>query len=186
LPSAAELRHSSVETLASCFYPPLLSPILRIYRVLSCPFFLFPQVDASAGKDKLSAKVTSGITDLLGEPFSLCFRACVHTVIVLKSTGSAFHGYVHDEYTTLPEVSDRVLSTSVDLAYTFTPLSLNAPTDAQKLAFPIPEGFLPGSVWDADNVAIRARNGTLDIFALDESASVQVRHRLLTPCCARC
>lgn len=115
------------------------------------------EVDASAGKDKLSAKVTSGITDLL----------------VLKSTGSAFHGYVHDEYTTLPEVSDRVLSTSVDLAYTFTPLSLNAPTDAQKLTFPIPEGFLPGSVWDADNVAIRARNGTLDIFALDESASVQ-------------
>lgn len=159
MPSAAGLRQSSVETLASCFYPPLLSPILflkRIYRAYHT-LFSFPQVDASAGKDKLSAKVTSGITDLL----------------VLKSTGSAFHGYVRDEYTTLPEVTDRVLSTSVDLAYTFAPLSLNSPTDAKKLEFTVPEGFATGSVWDADEVVIRARNGTLDIFALDESASVQ-------------
>jgi len=115
------------------------------------------EVDASTGKDKLSAKVTSGIADLL----------------VLKSTGSAFHGYIRDEYTTLMEVDDRILSTSVDLAYTFAPLSLSAPSDAKKLDFTIPEGFAPGSVWDADNVATRARNATLDIFALDESASVQ-------------
>ncbi|KAG1764311.1 hypothetical protein EDD22DRAFT_979069 [Suillus occidentalis] len=111
--------------------------------------FFSPQVDASAGKDKLSAKVTSGITDLL----------------VLKSTGSAIRQ--------LPEVTDRVLSTSVDLAYTFKPISLSPPTDAAKLEFNIPENFTPGSVWDGDAVTIRARNGTLDIFSLDESASVQ-------------
>ncbi|KAG1735336.1 uncharacterized protein EDB91DRAFT_1144932 [Suillus paluster] len=115
------------------------------------------EVDASAGKDKLSAKVTSGITDLL----------------VLKSGGSAFHGYIRDEYTTLMEVDDRILSTSVDLAYTFAPLSLSSPSDVKKLDFIVQEGFAPGSVWDADNVAIRARNATLDIFALDASASVQ-------------
>jgi urate oxidase len=106
-------------------------------------------------------------------------------ISVLKSTGSAFQGYIRDEYTTLVEVDDRILSTSVDLTYTFAPLSLSAPSDAKKLEFTIPGGFAAGSVWDADNVAIRARNSTLDIFALDESASVQVRHRLLSPCCAR-
>ncbi|KAG0705795.1 hypothetical protein DFH29DRAFT_904847 [Suillus ampliporus] len=115
------------------------------------------EVDASAGKDKLSAKVTSGITDLL----------------VLKSGGSAFHGYIRDEYTTLVEVDDRILSTSVDLAYTFAPLSLSSPSDLKKLNFTIPEDLAPGGIWDADNVAIRARNATLDIFALDASASVQ-------------
>ncbi|KAG1820834.1 uricase [Suillus subaureus] len=99
------------------------------------------EVDASAGKDKLSAKVTSGITDLL----------------VLKSSGSAFYGYIHDEYTTLPEVDDRIFS----------------PTDDKKLDFTVPEGFALGSVWDAVNVATRARDATLDIFALDASASVQ-------------
>ncbi|KAG1774533.1 hypothetical protein EV702DRAFT_974702 [Suillus placidus] len=115
------------------------------------------EVDASAGKDKLSAKVTSGLTDLL----------------VLKSTGSAFYGYIQDEYTTLVEVDDRVLSTSVDLAYTFAPLSLSSPTDDDKLDFTVPEDFALGSVWDAANVATRARDATLDIFALDDSASVQ-------------
>ncbi|KAG2101615.1 uncharacterized protein F5147DRAFT_708821 [Suillus discolor] len=115
------------------------------------------EVDASAGKDKLSAKVTSGITDLL----------------VLKSGGSAFHGYIRDEYTTLQEVDDRVLSTSVDLTYTFAPLSLISPADDKKLGFIVPEGFALGGVWDAVNVATRARTATLDIFALDSSASVQ-------------
>ncbi|KIK34140.1 hypothetical protein CY34DRAFT_49238, partial [Suillus luteus UH-Slu-Lm8-n1] len=115
------------------------------------------EVDASAGKDKLSAKVTSGITDLL----------------VLMFTGSAFHGYIHDEYMTLPEVTDRVLLTSVDLAYTFKPISLRPPADAIKLEFSIPENFTHGSVWNGDAVMICTRNGTLDIFSQDESASVQ-------------
>ncbi|KAG8678641.1 hypothetical protein FRC09_019670, partial [Ceratobasidium sp. 395] len=43
------------------------------------------EVDATAGKDKASATVEAGIKDLL----------------VLKSTGSAFEGFIRDEYTTL-------------------------------------------------------------------------------------
>ncbi|EEB91136.1 hypothetical protein MPER_10554, partial [Moniliophthora perniciosa FA553] len=58
------------------------------------------EVDASAGKDKIVGKVASGISDLL----------------VLKSTGSAFHSFIRDEYTTLAEVNDRIFSTSVDLS----------------------------------------------------------------------
>jgi urate oxidase len=34
-------------------------------------------------------------------------------LVVLKSTGSEFHGYPRDEYTTLPETTDRVLATAV-------------------------------------------------------------------------
>ncbi|KAG2116868.1 hypothetical protein BD769DRAFT_1485253 [Suillus cothurnatus] len=94
-------------------------------------------------------------------------------IIEVESSGSAFYGYIQDEFTTLPEVDDRVLSTSVDLTYTFAPLSLSSPTDDKKLDFTVPESFALGSVWDAVNVATRARNATLDIFALDASASVQ-------------
>jgi urate oxidase len=43
------------------------------------------------------AWVVSGLTDL----------------VVLKSTGSEFHGYPKDRYTTLPETTDRVLATAV-------------------------------------------------------------------------
>jgi urate oxidase len=41
--------------------------------------------------------VVSGLTDL----------------VVLKSTGSEFHGFQRDRYTTLPETTDRVLATAV-------------------------------------------------------------------------
>jgi urate oxidase len=43
------------------------------------------------------AWVVSGLTDL----------------VVLKSTGSEFHGYLKDKYTTLPETTDRILATAV-------------------------------------------------------------------------
>jgi urate oxidase len=48
------------------------------------------------GADRV-AHVVSGIKDL----------------VVLKSTGSEFNGFLKDEYTTLPEVSDRILATSL-------------------------------------------------------------------------
>ncbi|KAI9566942.1 hypothetical protein HD554DRAFT_2273203 [Boletus coccyginus] len=107
----------------------------------------------------LVAKVTAGIADLL----------------VLKSTGSAFEGFIRDEYTTLAEVSDRVLSTSVDLEYRFAPVSIPVPTDPNLLDFGIPKNIrdAKGTVWDALGVAERARTSTLDLFATDESASVQ-------------
>lgn len=97
---------------------------------------------------------------------------------MLKSTGSAFENFYRDEYTTLVEVNDRIFSTSVDLSYTFAPISIKAPTDEKKVEFIIPlqkgeEGYA-GSVWD-DDVAGRARKATLEVFAVDESASVQVR-----------
>jgi urate oxidase len=47
--------------------------------------------------DETATHVVSGLTDL----------------VVLNSTGSEFHGYAKDEYTTLPETRDRVLATEV-------------------------------------------------------------------------
>ena len=100
---------------------------------------------------------------------------------VLKSTGSAFEGFIRDEYTTLVEVPERILSTSVDLEYRFSPVSIPIPTDLQLLDFATPKniGEAKGTVWDALGVAERARRSTLDLFATDESASVQVGHWLV-------
>lgn len=36
-----------------------------------------------------------------------------------KTTDSEFHGFVRDEYTTLPEVKDRIFGTSVDVRWTY-------------------------------------------------------------------
>ncbi|KAJ6483103.1 hypothetical protein C8R45DRAFT_830316, partial [Mycena sanguinolenta] len=118
--------------------------------------FVKVEVDASKGKDKLVANVTAGLSDLL----------------VLKTTESAFSGFVRDKYTTLKEVDDRILSTSIDLSYTFAPVNLPTPADADVEQFAVPAEITPGSVWDPA-VPTRARSVTLDTFVSDNSASVQ-------------
>lgn len=54
-------------------------------------------VNVDGRGDERVAHVVSGIKDL----------------VVLKSTGSEFHGFLKDEYTTLPETDDRILATSL-------------------------------------------------------------------------
>lgn len=100
------------------------------------------------------------------------------TSAVLKTTESSFTNFIRDEFTTLGEVEDRIFSTSIDLNYTFAPIHVLFPTDEKKLDFIIPlqkgEKGYEGSVWD-DEVSGRARLATLEIFATDNSASVQVQ-----------
>jgi len=43
----------------------------------------------------------------------------VRNVLLLKSTASAFKGFPRDEFTTLPETDDRILSTSMDATWNF-------------------------------------------------------------------
>jgi urate oxidase len=54
-------------------------------------------VNVEGRGDDRKAYVVSGIRDLT----------------VLKSTGSEFHGFLKDKYTTLPETDDRILATSL-------------------------------------------------------------------------
>lgn len=87
---------------------------------------------------------------------------------VIKTTGSAFENFIRDEYTTLAEVGDRIFSTSVDLQYTFSPLPID-PTKLGTLQY--------------DKIAASARTITLEVFATDESASVQVRCPYISHSC---
>ena len=79
-------------------------------------------------------------------------------------------------------MDDRIFSTSIDLSYTFSNISISAPTDEKKLEFIVPlqqgEAGYNGSVWD-EGVPARARTATLETFAVDESASVQVHFSLV-------
>ena len=89
----------------------------------------------------------------------ITIRSALAGLLVLKSTGSQFHSFIHDEYATLPDVYDRILSTEVDAGWkwqTFKGLS------AVKEAIP---------KFDATFEA--ARNITLELFAKENSPSVQ-------------
>jgi urate oxidase len=117
--------------------------------------------------------VTAGIKDLLGM-WTYSQQTTDLLSPVLKSTGSAFTDFIRDEYTTLAEVDNRILSTSVDVTYTFTPFDIQPPKDEKNLQFPVPTDLdLQGSVWDPE-VSERARRVTMEVFANDDSASVQV------------
>ena len=94
---------------------------------------------------------------------------------MLKSTGSAFENFVRDEYTTLPEVDDRIFSTSVDLRYTYGQVEVQLPRDEKRLIFGGEYLIGEGHPWEDAKVGARSREITLDVFAQDESASVQVR-----------
>lgn len=90
-----------------------------------------------------------------GEGISI--RSKIEKLLVLKSTGSAFHGFHRDEYTQLPETWDRILSTEIEAGWkwkTFPSLA-----DVKKVDFT--------AAWE------KARNITMDTFAKDDSASVQ-------------
>lgn len=85
-------------------------------------------------------------------------KSTISGLQVLKSTNSQFHGFVQDEYTTLKETWDRILSTDVDASWHWSFLSL----DQVKAAIPKFD-----AAFDA------ARDITLRTFAGDNSASVQ-------------
>jgi urate oxidase len=90
---------------------------------------------------------------------SIEVRSAISGLLVLKSTGSAFYGFHRSEFTVLPEVWDRILSTEVDCGWTWkTFTSLQAVRDI------IPKF---DAAWSA------AREITMKTFAEEYSPSVQ-------------
>lgn len=80
-------------------------------------------------------------------------------LLVLKSTGSQFHGFVRDEFTTLPEVWDRILSTEVDSVWNWKNFATIAEVKAAVPSF--------------DKAWTDARAITMKLFAEENSPSVQ-------------
>lgn len=89
----------------------------------------------------------------------ISIRSGIKDLSLLKSTGSAFHGFMRDEYTTLPDSWDRILSTDVDCSWSWRPFDSVAAVEADVAKF--------DPAWEA------ARSITTELFAEDASASVQ-------------
>lgn len=86
-------------------------------------------------------------------------RSGISGLLVLKSTGSQFHSHIKDDYTILPDVYDRILSTSVDAGWKWKTLLGVDQVKAEASKF--------DKSWTA------AREITIKTFAEDDSASVQ-------------
>lgn len=125
------------------------------------------------GEEKMSTVVD--VSRSKGPAYTATVSSALKDLLVLKSSGSSFTGYVKDEYTLLKPVSDRVFSTSVEVTYTFPTVEI---TD--KFGDSATEGVGKGGVWESTATAEGVRSITIDVFATDDSASVQVSIILLS------
>ncbi|KAI8329717.1 urate oxidase [Chlamydoabsidia padenii] len=89
-------------------------------------------------------------------------KSGLKNLLVLKTTGSAFHGFYRDQYTTLAETWDRIFSTSVDCEWVFVAHDANT---LRRVNFP--------AIHDS------VKKITTDTFATDDSASVQATMYLM-------
>ena len=105
------------------------------------------------GAETRNAEATS--TD--GQGISI--RSAISGLLVLKSTGSGFNGFIDDEYTILKETQDRILSTEVDCGWTWSNFKNVDAVKSELSKF--------DKTWQS------ARDITLKTFAIDDSASVQ-------------
>nr|POF14309.1 uricase [Quercus suber] len=89
----------------------------------------------------------------------ISIQSGIKGLLVLKSTGSQFWGFHRDEYTRLPEVWDRILSTEVEAAWSWKHFESVAEVRQEQAIF--------------DQAWRDARTITLETFATENSPSVQ-------------
>jgi urate oxidase/2-oxo-4-hydroxy-4-carboxy-5-ureidoimidazoline decarboxylase len=101
---------------------------------------------APSGPDRAFARIELGRSGLIEAASGLKgFK-------LLRLAGSAFKGFVRDEYTTLPDLNNRPLHMWVDLEWAYTS---------------------PGAAFTKGAVTARAREIVRDVFASFESGSIQ-------------
>lgn len=85
-----------------------------------------------------------------GQDGSLTVAAGLDNLVVLKTAGSGFEGYIHDSLTTLPETTDRLFGTAMRAEWNYKP------------------GALP-----FEQLRAKIRSALLSAFAQHDSKSVQ-------------
>lgn len=110
-------------------------------------------------RDGAETRNVEAVASKSSKGVSIDIRSGIVGLLVLKSTGSQFHGFVRDQYTLLPEVWDRILSTDVDCGWSWK--TFNG-IDAVKAAVP-----------KFDKAFNDARAITMKTFAEEDSPSVQ-------------
>ena len=93
------------------------------------------------------------------EDNGISIRSAISGLLLLKSTGSQFHSFIRDDFTTLPEVYDRIFSTSVDAGWKWHTFHRLAELKTNLAKF--------------DETFHKVRDITIKTFAEDDSASVQ-------------
>ena len=103
-----------------------------------------PYAFVGGGGETRTASVTRGVDGTRVE-------SGLDGLLVLKTAGSGFSGFIRDRHTTLPETTDRIFATEVRARWTYA----------------------PGAVVDWDEAHDRVRRSLLETFAEHDSLAIQ-------------
>ena len=144
---ARKYEIAAIEEFAQCLIEHFLTnnPQLSEVRV-DLTEHLWSRITSTAFKRE-AGKRTAVVT---GTRDQVTIQAGIDDLLILRSAGSGFEGYVKDQYTTLPETKDRIFQTALFVTWRYKSRSLDF--NAQ---------------WE------RIRADILDTFATHDSRSVQ-------------
>jgi len=83
---------------------------------------------------------TATVSREQGKPFTI--TCGLNNLTVLKSSNSAFVGYIKDSLTTLPETTDRIFCTALKAEWTYTPAAIAAGIDFTKVRTHLREALI--------------------------------------------
>jgi urate oxidase len=83
--------------------------------------------------------------------------------LLIKTTGSAFEGFLRDEYTTLPEASDRILATTLDATWRH-----NGTVDWDKVMKRITETFAAHASKSVQHTLYAVGEAVLEEFDIEQ------------------
>jgi urate oxidase len=65
------------------------------------------------------------VATVIGDGAELGVEAGIDDLLVLKTTGSGWEGYLNDQYTSLPETSDRILATVITARWSYGEIEID-------------------------------------------------------------
>jgi urate oxidase len=77
-----------------------------------------PHAYVSSGNEKRT-------TQIIQNAHSITVTSGIKDLLILKTTDSAFYGYIKDPYTTLQETNDRILATQCEASWVYDTTALN-------------------------------------------------------------
>jgi urate oxidase len=95
---------------------------------------LHPWSFSGGGNEKRNSIVTRTRT-------AVSIRSGIQDLLILKTSGSAFKGYMKDKYTTLKETDDRIFATNAEIRWTYTREDLDFNVYYQKIRQALLETF---------------------------------------------
>ena len=137
----------AIEEFAQCLIDHFLTHNPQVSEVrVEMTEHLWSRINSTAFT-RASGKRTVVVT---GARDGVTVDAGIDDLLILRSAGSGFEGYIKDPYTTLPETKDRIFQTALVATWRYKTRSL-----------------------DFNNLWERIRASILDTFATHESRSVQ-------------